>query len=61
MQLYITVLSGMLSTTGLYYGMEYIEKHHTTTYEKIQQLVAKYSLRRSGFLLKLQQILDGGE
>ena len=61
MQLYITVLSGMLSTTGLYYGMEYMEKHHTATYEKLQQLVAKYSLRRSGFLLKLQQILDGGE
>lgn len=60
-QLYITVLAGMFSTTGLYYGMEYIEKHHTTTYEKLQQLVAKYSIRRSGLLLKLQQILDGGE
>lgn len=60
-QLYVTAVSGVLFTTGLYYGVEYIERNHPAVYAKMQNFVAKYSIRRSGFLLKLQQVLDGGE
>ena len=60
-QLYVTSVSGILFTTGLYYGVEYIERSHPAVYAKIQNFVEKYSIRRSGFLLKLQQVLDGGE
>ena len=60
-QLYVTAVSGVLFTTGLYYGVEYIERSHPMVYAKMQNFVAKYSIRRSGFLLKLQQVLDGGE
>lgn len=60
-QLYVTAVSGVLFTTGLYYGVEYIERNHPMVYAKMQNFVAKYSIRRSGFLLKLQQVLDGGE
>lgn len=60
-QLYVTAVSGILFTTGLYYGVEYIERNHPAVYAKMQNFVAKYSIRRSGFLLKLQQVLDGGE
>ena len=60
-QLYVTAVSGILFTTGLYYGVEYIERSHPAVYVKMQNFVEKYSIRRSGFLLKLQQVLDGGE
>ena len=60
-QLYVTAVSGILFTTGLYYGVEYIERSHPAVYAKMQNFVEKYSIRRSGFLLKLQQVLDGGE
>ena len=60
-QLYVTSVSGILFTTGLYYGVEYIERSHPVVYAKMQNFVEKYSIRRSGFLLKLQQVLDGGE
>ncbi len=60
-QLYVTIVSGILATTGLYYGVEYIEKKHPILYEKMQKFVAKYRVRRLGILLKLQQVLDGGE
>ena len=60
-QLYVTSVSGILFTTGLYYGVEYIERSHPAMYAKMQNFVEKYSIRRSGFLLKLQQVLDGGE
>lgn len=58
LQLYVTVVAGMLFTTGLYYGVEYIEKNHPATYAKMQDFVAKYSIHRSGLLLKLQKVLD---
>lgn len=58
LQLYVTAVTGMLFTTGLYYGVEYIEKNHSATYAKMQDFVKKYSLRRSGLFLKLQQVLD---
>ena len=60
-QLYVTAVSGILFTTGLYYGVEYIERSRPAVYAKMQNFVEKYSIRRSGFLLKLQQVLDGGE
>ena len=58
-QLYVTIASGLLATTGLYYGVEWIRNHHPATYASMQAFVAKYSIRRTGVLLKLQSMLDG--
>lgn len=58
-QLYVTIASGLLATSGLYYGVDWIRNHHPATYASMQAFVAKYSIRRTGVLLKLQSILDG--
>lgn len=60
-QLYITILSGLMATSGLYYGVEYLRRNRPSTYEALQAFVSKHSIRRTGFLLKLQQWLDGGK
>jgi UDP-N-acetylmuramyl pentapeptide phosphotransferase/UDP-N-acetylglucosamine-1-phosphate transferase len=59
MQLYVTIASGLLATTGLYYGVEWIRNHHPATYASMQAFVAKYSIHRTGVLLKIQRMLDG--
>lgn len=59
MQLYVTIASGLLATTGLYYGVAWIRNHHPATYASMQAFVAKYSIHRTGVLLKIQRMLDG--
>ena len=58
-QLYITIASGFLATTGLYYGVEWIRNHCPATYASMQAFVAKHSIHRTGVLLKIQRMLDG--
>lgn len=58
-QLYVTIASGVLATTGLYYGVEWIRNHRPATYASMQAFVAKYLIQRTGLLLKIQQLLDG--
>ena len=57
-QLYVTIASGIAATSGLYYGINYIKQKHVTLYSKLQSIVGKYSIRRTGFFLKLQEVLD---
>ena len=58
-QLYVTIASGLLATSGLYYGVDWIRNHHPATYASMQAFVAKYSIHRTGVLLKIQRMLDG--
>lgn len=58
-QLYVTTIVGFMATTGLYYGVEWIKNHRSSTYAKMQEFVAKYSIHRTGFLRTLQHMLDG--
>lgn len=58
MQLYVVVASGLMFTTGLYYGVQAIQKHSPTSYAAIQRLVEKYAIHRTGLLLYLQKVLD---
>lgn len=60
-QLYVTIASGFLATSGLYYGVEWIKNHCSSTYAKMQSFVAKYSIHRTGVLLTLQRLLDGNK
>lgn len=61
LQLYITILSGLVATSGLYYSVEYLRLRRPSSYEALQVFVSKHGIRRTGFLLKLQQWLDGGK
>lgn len=59
LQLFVVVLAGLVATSGLYYGVEYIKNHQPAFYAALQGFVEKYILRRTGFLLTVQKILDG--
>ena len=58
-QMLLTILWGMLATSGLYYGVEWIKNNRPTAYASLQNFVQKYIIRRSGILVKVQKILDG--
>lgn len=58
-QLYVTIVAGIMATSGLYYGVEWIKNHHSSAYAKMQEFVGRYSIKRTGVLLKLQRMLDG--
>ncbi|MCI5718116.1 MAG: undecaprenyl/decaprenyl-phosphate alpha-N-acetylglucosaminyl 1-phosphate transferase [Alistipes sp.] len=57
-QLFVTALSAFAFTWVLYYGMDYVERRHPHTYERMQKWVDCHSVRRSGVLLKIQNMLD---
>lgn len=57
-QLYVTILAGLLATSGLYYGMDYVSRKHPKTYASMQQFAAKYANHRGGVLLKIQEFLN---
>lgn len=59
LQLYVTILAGLMATSGLYYSVEFIRVKHPSFYAALQGFVYKYVLRRTGFLLTLQKVLDG--
>ena len=59
-QMYVTIVAGLLATSGLYYTVEYIQKHHPSTYLALQAFVDRHSIRRTGILLSLQRLLDRG-
>ena len=58
MQLYVVVASGLMFTTGLYHGVQAIQKHSPASYLSMQRLVKKHAIHRSGLLLYLQKVLD---
>ena len=55
----LTILWGILATSGLYYGVEWISKSNPAMYASLQNFVQKYIIRRSGILVKVQKMLDG--
>lgn len=57
-QLYITMLAGVAFTWGLYYGVDYIERRHPRFYGRMQAWVDGHKVRRSGVLLRIQNMLD---
>ena len=59
-QMYVTILAGLMVTTGLYYTVEYIQKRYPSTYLALQAFVDRHSIRRTGVLLSLQRLLDRG-
>lgn len=58
LQLYITIIAGILVTSGLYYGVIYIKQKHLELYTNMQDFVGKCSLRCAELFLKLQEVLD---
>lgn len=59
MQLYVVIASGLLVTSGLYYGIAFIRKRFPAMYEGLQAFVDKYMIRRTGILINVQRMLDG--
>lgn len=57
-QLYVTILAGVLATSGLCYGVDYVSRKHPATYAHWQQLAQKYTNHRAGILLKIQNFLN---
>lgn len=57
-QMYFTAGAGIVVTWGLYYTVDYIRVHRPRVYEGMQGFVARHSVRRSGFLLKVRNLLD---
>lgn len=57
-QLYITIASGLLATSGLYYGVAYLEKNKPERYAALQRFAQKYTIHRTGVLVKIQNFLD---
>ena len=58
LQLLLTILLGILVTSGLYYGVEWIRNHRPSLYSGLQNFVQNHTIHRSGVLLKLQELLD---
>lgn len=57
-QLYVTIASGLLATSGLYYGVAYLEKNKPERYAALQRFAQKYTIHRTGVLVKIQSFLD---
>lgn len=57
-QLYVTAFSAFMFTWGLYFAVDYIEVRHPRLYGRMQAWVGKHSVRRSGVLLRIQNMLD---
>lgn len=57
-QLYVTIASGLLATSGLYYGVAYLEKNKPERYAALQRFAQKYTIHRTGVLVKIQNFLD---
>lgn len=57
-QLYVTIASGLLATSGLYYGVAYLEKYKPERYAALQRFAQKYTIHRTGVLVKIQNFLD---
>lgn len=57
-QLYVTIVAGVLATWGLYYYVDYIREKHPSTYSAMQRFVEKYSVHRSGIMMKIGEVLD---
>ena len=43
-QLYVTIASGLLATSGLYYGVAYLEKNKPERYAALQRFAQKYTI-----------------
>lgn len=46
-QLYVTIASGLLATSGLYYGVAYLEKNKPERYAALQRFAQKYTIHRT--------------
>ena len=57
-QLYVTIVSGLLATSGLYYGVAYLQKNKPERYAALQRFAQKYTIHRTGVLVKIQNFLD---
>lgn len=57
-QLYVTIAAGLLATSGLYYGVMYLQNHKPASYAKLQAFAQKYTIHRTGILIKIQSFLD---
>ena len=57
-QLYVTIASGLLATSGLYYGVAYLEKNKPERYAALQRFAQKYTIHRTGVLVNIQNFLD---
>jgi hypothetical protein len=57
-QLYVTIVAGVLATWGLYYYVDYIREKRPSTYSAMQRFVEKYSVHRSGIMMKIGDVLD---
>lgn len=57
-QLYVTAFAGFVLTWGLYYTVDYIDRRHPRFYGRMQAWVESHGVRRSGLLLKIQNMLD---
>ena len=57
-QLYVTIASGLLATSGLYYGVAYLQKNKPERYAALQRFAQKYTIHRTGVLVKIQNFLD---
>lgn len=57
-QLYVTIAAGLLATSGLYYGVAYLQKNKPERYAAIQRFAQKYTIHRTGVLVKIQNFLD---
>lgn len=57
-QMLTTILLGILTTSGLYYLVEWIRLERPTLYERIQKFIHKYIAHRSTTAIKVQRMLD---
>lgn len=57
-QLYVTAATGIALTSGLYYTVEYIRLHCSSTYAAMQRFVKAHILHRIGVLQKVGEVLD---
>ena len=57
-QMLTTILLGMLATSGLYYGVEWIRVQRPTLYDGIQKFIKKHIDHRSTAAVRMQRMLD---
>lgn len=57
-QMLTTILLGMLATSGLYYGVEWIRVQRPTLYDGIQKFIKKHIDHRPTAAVKMQRMLD---
>ena len=57
-QMLTTIMLGMLATSGLYYGVEWIRVQRPTLYDGIQKFIKKHIDHRSTAAVRMQRMLD---